>query len=635
MTSPEIFTNNMSFYEDPLAQDARNDLMTTQMANNLPQSSSSAWSIVSDPILPDRNVIDRLGHFDPDIYDLRDNSHLMKLLRAMLGGAGAGGLRKQIAIARLQNSFHTTHFLDLDRFYGALFGIVRTQAELMPDFGTMVDSIPANEIITYSVHDSTHYSNLGTTAPGQFCMGEEFEVSNPISLKALRYWRPALNVTAQLGAIFSVNTGTEIPGTRVGFANPPTSSLPAWHTSALPTEVTLEPGRYKVVISFTDYYYFLNYFFSTGAGSVELSSGSVKLLPKEGATGTAQGSYIASVDGSLKYPTGYDANGASWGLDIVYADVVTTTATNVGGQFDPYTDAAGSDIWDDIHSRDASYRSRLLKFARAIPQGGTYPGLLAACEAVLSVDCEMYESWSWIDEIGGASTVKTGYSYTAIERSFKNWDTLAKNRSWADLTGTTVTVGRLMQPNRSEVVLKPKRVLREDERFQLLRVLRKIAPVGVQFTIDPSGIALHEKQPIRNVAASSEYWEVMSKTVTQPGQSYQQPRPAFSQYTGEKWSYNNDVATISSYEMVGDTPLTSTDYDTVTYNDGTSHRYLPSDGLVPGKEAAVERVTADGVCTSKPYVPARNPSLSIFAGLRISIGDILNIRAKAGVVIRR
>jgi hypothetical protein len=405
----------------------------------------------------------------------------------------------------------------------------------------------------------------------------------------------------------------------------------------------LDPGRYKVVVTFTGSFYFLNNFFSTGGGSSSLTVGPARLLSKTDATGAAQGTYIASADGSMRYPTNYDANAATWGLDVTYTDVVSATTDVVGGKFDPYTDAAGSDIWDDIHSRDASYRSRLIKFARAIPQGGTYSGILAAVEAILSADCEMYEAWSWIDEIGGASTVSTKYTYNQLERQFKNWGAIAQNRTWSQLTGEVVSIGRLSQPNRGEIVLKPKRTVSEDERYELMRVLSRIAPAGVQFTVDPQGIALHEQQQIRNVAASSEYWEVMPQTLPAPvtvessstvaPQPSQQPRPAFSQYTGEKWSYNNDVATISSYEMTGDTPLTASDYDRVIYSDGTAHSYLPSDGLVPGQEAAAARLTADGVCTSKPYVPMRNPSISIKGSLAVTIGNILNIRA--GVVVTR
>jgi hypothetical protein len=642
VTAPtNIFSNNVSFFTDPTAGQAQMDLMSLQAQKNVPQN-NGAFTLISDPLLPDRNLTDRLGHFDPELYDLRDTSHLMKLLRSLLGGAGAGGLRKQIAVARLQNSFRTTHFLDLDRFYGALFGVVRTKAEVMPDYGTLVTAAPITAPIYYNLHSSAHFTT-GTVAPGQFALGEEFEVVNPVQLASLRYWRQSSAVTGGLGAIFRVSDGTEVPGTRVGFTNPPASSLPAWHSADVPVSTVLDPGRYKVVVTFTGSFYFQNGFFTTGGGASSLTAGPARLLSKADATGTAQGTYIASADGSMKYPTSYDANAATWGLDVTYTDVVSSTTDVVGGKFDPYTDAAGSDVWDDIHSRDASYRARITKFARAIPQGGTYAGILAAVEAILSADCEMYESWSWIDEIGGASTISTKYTYAQLERNFKNWSGIATNRTWSQLTGEVVSIGRLSQPNRGEIVLKPKRTVTEDERYELMRVLQRLAPAGVQFTVDPQGIALHEKQDIRNVAASSEYWEVMNQTLPAPvtiesnstvaQQPSQQPRPAFSQYTGEKWSYNNDVATISSYEMTGDTALTSTDYDEVIYADGTSHKYLPSDGLVPGQEAAAARLTADGVCTSKPYVPMRNPSISISANLAVTLGRILNIRA--GVMVGR
>ena len=97
----------------------------------------------SDPTLPtmeqhsgmlsaDRSTSERLSHFDPDLYDLSDQSHLTRFMRALIGDAGVGQLRKRYAVARLQQIASGTHFYDLDGFWGSLFGIARRPEEQLP-----------------------------------------------------------------------------------------------------------------------------------------------------------------------------------------------------------------------------------------------------------------------------------------------------------------------------------------------------------------------------------------------------------------------------------------------------------------------------------------------------------------------
>lgn len=430
MSAP-IFSNQGTL-ADRLRSGVDQDLMSLQAGSAASGVEPDGMEVVSDPLLPDRTVIDRLGHMDPEIYDLSESSHLMRLLKVLLGGAGAGGIRKQIAVARLQNSFRGMHFLDLDRFYGALFGIKRTQTELMPDFGTV--------------------------------------------------GRPAV--------------------------------------------------------------------------------------------------------------------------------------------FDPYTDAAGSDVWDDVHSRDASYRDRLIKFARALPLGGTYAGLRAAAEALLSVECEIYESWIWVDEQNAAATQAPVliYTYTALNSAYTTWDNLSNSRTWSNLTGGatagTYFLGRTGQKNRSEVVIQPKRTIRADEQFQAMRVMQRLRPAGSQITVDSDGLAIHEAVPIRAVAADSEYWEIIYKTTPapvlvpptpggsvypQPDPEVCQPRPCFSGYQGEAWCYNNDITRVSSYKMIVRAVVTSTNYATIVFKDGSSRAYVTSHGVLDGQAVLSARIVSDGVMTSFAY----------------------------------
>lgn len=99
--------------------------------------------ITSDPTLPtlrsasglltpDVATATRMAHFPEDLYDLRDQSHLVRFFRALVGDSGAGQLRKRYTVARLQTTLSSTHFYDLDGFYGSLFGAHRKVEEQLP-----------------------------------------------------------------------------------------------------------------------------------------------------------------------------------------------------------------------------------------------------------------------------------------------------------------------------------------------------------------------------------------------------------------------------------------------------------------------------------------------------------------------
>jgi hypothetical protein len=412
------FLNVPGFF-DNLNQAVQEDIMTTQLATNQPEPTNGIFT-TSDPILPDRAVVDRLTHFDPDIYDLRDQSHLMKLLKVILGGAGLGGLRRQAAIARLQNMFNGMHFLDLDNFYGALFGIQRT-------------------------------------------VGEAYTDQN----------------------------------------------------------------------------------------------------------------------------------------------------------FNPYTDVTDATTWDEIRSKDASYRSRLIKFAKGIPLGATYIGLKTMVEALLSVPCEIYESWALLDEteVNSSSSPVLTYTYSMLETTIVKWSAL-EGTTWGTWGGGNLTqVSRLGLNNRADFVIQPKREITAPEHYQLTRVIDRFRPTGTAFTVDPMGVALHRPVELRGATADSEYWEVTSivtpnpKLASPPGGIYpsvtRQARPAFAGYQSEAWSYNGDVAVVASYVMESGTTISRNNDEIVTFADGTRHQYKASGALMTTSEALSAKLVSDGVLTSGAYAPSR------------------------------
>jgi hypothetical protein len=417
------FDNTRSFF-DTFSSAAAQDLRTLQLTAGSPEPTDGIGT-VTDPVIPDRLISDRLSHFDPAIYDLRDESHLMKLLKVLLGGAGVGGPRKQLIVARLQNVFNGMHFLDLDRFYGALFGVKRAPSEL--------------------------------------------------------------------------------------YRNP---------------------------------------------------------------------------------------------------------------DFDPYSDGTTPDEWDDVHSRDASYRDRLSKFARTIPLGGTYTGIKAMAEALLAADCEIYESWSIVEEkeLVEATPNSLVYTFATMEDTYGTWGAI-DGLLWETFGGgVSVDASRTGHDTRSDIVIQPKRSLTPTESYELLRVLDRFRPAGTTMTISSEGIAIHTRATVRNVAADSEFWEVVPRLTANPNlvvpragfddwvgaKNAERPRPAFSQYQGEEWSYNDDIVSVASYTIGG--PHDSSrrgDDQTVYFSDGHHRHYAVADAVMPGEQAMSARIVSDGVMTSGAYAASR------------------------------
>lgn len=402
------------------------DLISTQVDPTQPQVDGLVP--VTDPILPDQLVVERLSHMDPSIYDLRPTSHLMRLITALVGAAGVGGLRKQQLVSRLATSLPGTHFLDLDGFWGALFNVGRSSDEAMP----------------------------------------------------------------------------------------PNSD---------------------------------------------------------------------------------------------------------GSAFDPYTDATDEDTWDQIAGADGTYRSRISQFARAVNTGATYFGLIAAAEAILGVEVEILEAWTLADArpTGSGATVLAGNTYLAVRSTYPTYGSM-DGLAWSTMEGGIQLSGQSPLGNRGEVILRPKRSISQEEKWELALALQQLIPAGVLLTIYEAGIS--NQQPITpsSLHADSENWSIASVVTEHPGvvspgndiypnqSATQGARPAFSQYAGESWSYNSRISSVQAYSMTDGAidPTGLNDYQIITFLDGTSHAYVPSEGLMTAHQALASRAATDGVLVAYPYSAARS-----------------------------
>jgi hypothetical protein len=126
MTTP-IFSQTTSFF----------DVSSAPNTGLIPLQSDPAGPLVSgidrvtNMLLPDAPTMQQLRNFPEDLYDLRNSSRLVRLLKVLLGDAGAGQLRKRTMVTRLETALSGANFFDLDRFYGAIFGALRQPSEAL------------------------------------------------------------------------------------------------------------------------------------------------------------------------------------------------------------------------------------------------------------------------------------------------------------------------------------------------------------------------------------------------------------------------------------------------------------------------------------------------------------------------
>jgi hypothetical protein len=94
----------------------------------LPPGTGTAANLLTPPL----QVAAQLANFPSNVYDVSPTSMLYHFMQALLGDAGTGQLLKRNMISRLQQAITSTHFYDLDSFYGALFGAQRGPSGAIP-----------------------------------------------------------------------------------------------------------------------------------------------------------------------------------------------------------------------------------------------------------------------------------------------------------------------------------------------------------------------------------------------------------------------------------------------------------------------------------------------------------------------
>lgn len=158
MTTP-IFQQSTSFF----------DVSSAPNTGLIPLQSDPSGPLVdgvdraTNMLLPDAPTMQQLRNFPEDVYDLRNSSHLVRLLKVLLGDAGAGQLRKRTMITRLESALSGANFYDLDRFYGAIFGALRQPSEAL-SINPMDDTATPDEWDALLAADASYRERIAELA---------------------------------------------------------------------------------------------------------------------------------------------------------------------------------------------------------------------------------------------------------------------------------------------------------------------------------------------------------------------------------------------------------------------------------------------------------------------------------------
>lgn len=71
-----------------------------------------------------------LESFPDTVYDLKDTSHIVRMLDALCGDPGVSGARKRLMLKRMQTQLSMTQMGDLDALYANTFGLPRLKREV-------------------------------------------------------------------------------------------------------------------------------------------------------------------------------------------------------------------------------------------------------------------------------------------------------------------------------------------------------------------------------------------------------------------------------------------------------------------------------------------------------------------------
>lgn len=224
-------------------------------------------------------------------------------------------------------------------------------------------------------------------------------------------------------------------------------------------------------------------------------------------------------------------------LDYIFGNVRFLSRTGSESYtYDTMTAMLTADQWDEVRVKDAQYRARIREFFLAAAAGNTVEGVRQAVHAATSVDCQVLETWRYIDNFGLSEGLgrADGISYAAVNvvtghRVFFTDErpVVAKADATAYVTGLADAYDWLVEKvqARTELTVVPMKQNLTPYETRLLRgMLERITPQDSIVTINPDGLSVHVPVRIASAAADSCYFQV-EKTVTPTPAASDLPAP--------------------------------------------------------------------------------------------------------------
>lgn len=266
-------------------------------------------------------------------------------------------------------------------------------------------------------------------------------------------------------------------------------------------------------------------------------------------------------------------------LDFIFGNIgILGRSPAESYPYSPLTDQLTADQWNEVRVKDAWYRQRIAAFFAACNLGGTPEGIRMCVYAALGCDCNIYETYRYVDDFG-----------------------------------ITENLGRAPTDTRNEIVVQPhKSTLAQDELRLVRDMLDRLCPADVVVTVTTSGLAAISPITVHAAAADSSYFEVQ-KMVTATPVMTQLPPPEFLPIPlrpSQTWLYDainspikapyaafNNTSEYSYYYLAAQ----PTSIDSVTY--GT----LNDDGTVKTVPNFQVFDTTGHYGPSTPYATADSP----------------------------
>ncbi len=215
-------------------------------------------------------------------------------------------------------------------------------------------------------------------------------------------------------------------------------------------------------------------------------------------------------------------------LDYVFGNIrFLSRADSEAYPYDPMRAQLTSKQWDEVAAKDAQYRSRIREYFKACGEGSTAEGIRQTAHAATSADCQVIESWRYIDNFGITNGVGRafGISYTAVDLATGHRVVFDSEEEATDFIEGKTHWQVHQNRARSEVTIVPHKTdLKPRENRLLLQMLDRLHGIDTVVTIDPQGLAVISPINIRAISSDSTYYQV-EKVVTGTPVLSQLPAP--------------------------------------------------------------------------------------------------------------